>query len=275
MISNNFDTILELGAGTGLLTKRIAKNIKFSNYYANDLIEKSKHYIQKVIPDAMFFAGNALKIKSPRKADLIVSNAMFQWFKDINSVFDKNILNKGGFLAFSTFSPTNFKEIKELTGLSLKYKSIDEIKSAFRKLAKKYHPDANPDNKKEAEAKFKEVNEAYEVLSDSQKRIMYDQFGFNGPQGFNGGQGGGYYSYGSGFEGFGGFSDFGDFGDLGDIFSSFFGGGFGGSRRRNRPQKGEDVLYIIFFFINGCSLFRLFILIILLLYMLLSFFFIS
>ena len=67
------------------------------------------------------------------------------------------------------------------------------IKSAFRKLAKKYHPDANPDNKAEAEAKFKEVNEAYENLSDPQKRKMYDQFGFDGPQasGFGGGPFGG------------------------------------------------------------------------------------
>ena len=118
----------------------------------------------------------------------------------------------------------------------------DELKKAFRKKAKQWHPDANPNNKKEAEAKFKEVNEAYEVLSNPQKRQMYDQFGTADPQqaGFGGGPfggGNGYYSYST--------SDFGDFGDLGDIFSSFFGGGFGGqrssSRRNNGPRKGEDL----------------------------------
>lgn len=133
------------------------------------------------------------------------------------------------------------RDYYEVLGVN-KNATDEELKKAYRKMAKKYHPDANLDNKQEAEKKFKEVNEAYENLSDPQKRRMYDQFGFNGPQsGFGGGQGG-YYSYtGSGFDGF-------DMGDLGDIFSSFFGGGFGGSRGRtqnNGPKKGRDLRYDI------------------------------
>ena len=108
-----------------------------------------------------------------------------------------------------------------------------EIKKAYRKLAKENHPDLHPGDK-EAEARFKEINEAYEVLSDSDKRSRYDQFGFAGVDPSYGAGAGGY---GGGFEG--GF----DFGDLGDIFGSFFGGGFGGGRRTNpnAPQRGESI----------------------------------
>ena len=108
--------------------------------------------------------------------------------------------------------------------------SAEEIKKAYRKQALKYHPDRNPDNK-EAEEKFKEASEAYEVLSDDEKRSRYDQFGHAGVDpNFGGGQGG-----------YGGFGGFGDFGDLGDIFGSFFGGGASRSARRNAPRQGENI----------------------------------
>ena len=125
------------------------------------------------------------------------------------------------------------RDYYEVLGVS-KTATAEELKKAYRQLAKKYHPDANPNNKKEAEAKFKEVNEAYETLSDPQKRQMYDQFGFNGPQaGFGGGNG--YYSYTGGFDGF-------DI-DLDDIVSSIFGGGRSNRRTQNGPTKGADLRY--------------------------------
>lgn len=104
------------------------------------------------------------------------------------------------------------------------------IKKAYRKLAKKYHPDLNPGDK-EAERNFKEVSEAYEVLSDKQKRDVYDKFGHDGLNG----------QAGSGFGGFEGFSGQG-FGNFEDIFGDIFGDMFGGGRRRRRgPQKGDDI----------------------------------
>ena len=105
-----------------------------------------------------------------------------------------------------------------------------EIKKAYRSLAKKYHPDVNPGDA-EAEVKFKEINEAYAILSDPEKKARYDQYGHEGidPS-----------------AGFGGYGDFGGFGgfDFSDIFSSFFGGGGGGGgSRRNAPTRGEDLQY--------------------------------
>lgn len=121
------------------------------------------------------------------------------------------------------------RDYYEILGVS-KTADEKELKQAFRKVAKQFHPDLNPDNK-EAEAKFKEANEAYEVLSDSEKRARYDQLGhaaFDQSQGFGGGG-----------------AQYGDFNDIfGDIFGDFFGGsggGFGGRPQRTGPKAGSDL----------------------------------
>ena len=122
------------------------------------------------------------------------------------------------------------RDYYEVLGIS-KSATQDEIKKAYRKCAKQYHPDLNPGDKT-AEAKFKEANEAYEVLSDETKKARYDQYGHAGVD----------PNFGAGSGGFGGFGGFGDAFDLGDLFGSFF-GGFGSSRQQNpnAPRKGSTV----------------------------------
>ena len=125
----------------------------------------------------------------------------------------------------------NKRDYYEVLGVE-KNAAEAEIKKAYRKLAAKYHPDVN--HEADAEEKFKEINEAYEVLSDADKKARYDQFGFAGVDpNFNAAAGG------NPFGGFGGFSGF---GDLGDIFGDFFGGGATRTRSANAPRKGENIV---------------------------------
>lgn len=127
----------------------------------------------------------------------------------------------------------NKRDYYEVLGISKDATEAD-IKKAYRKMAAKYHPDVNHES--DAEERFKEINEANEILSDPDKRSKYDQFGFAGVDpNFNPNMGG----FGGGFGG-GGFSGFGGFGDLGDIFGNIFGGGRS-QRNPNAPARGEDV----------------------------------
>lgn len=130
------------------------------------------------------------------------------------------------------------KDYYDLLGVS-KGATADELKKAYRNMAKKHHPDTNPNNK-EAEERFKEINEAYEVLSDPQKKAAYDQYGHAGVGA--GAPGGG--GYGGGFrpQDFNGAADFEDV--FGDVFSNFFGGSAsGGGRARSQAQEGDDLRY--------------------------------
>jgi molecular chaperone DnaJ len=142
------------------------------------------------------------------------------------------------------------RDYYEVLGLQ-KGASEAEIKKAFKSMARKYHPDLHP-NDKECEEKFKEVNEAYGVLSDPEKKQRYDQFGFAGVDPSYGG------GAGAGAGGFGGFSE--GFGDVGDIFESIFGGSVfgGGTTRRssnpNAPRRGGDVnIRLVIDFMDACS----------------------
>ena len=128
----------------------------------------------------------------------------------------------------------NKRDYYEVLGIQ-KNATDEDIKRAYRRKAKECHPDLHPDDK-EAEARFKELNEANEVLSDPDKRARYDQFGFDGPN--MGGMGGNPF----GGMDFGGM-DFGGMGGMGDILDQIFGGGMGGSARRNAPRQGNDLRY--------------------------------
>lgn len=126
------------------------------------------------------------------------------------------------------------RDYYEVLGVS-RNATDEEIKKAFRSLARKYHPDANKNDPQAAE-RFKEISEAYQVLSNPEKRQMYDQFGHAAEQMAGQGAGGG------GPFDFGGFGQ-GDFGAFGDLFEMFFGEGFGGGRRRRGPERGRDLEY--------------------------------
>lgn len=159
-----YENVLELGAGTGLLTKKLAKELKFEHYYGNDLVEKSKNYVKKYIPQSDFICGNALKIKLPQKMDLVISNAMFQWFGDLEKGIDviSGYLANDGILAFSTFTPENFRQVREITGLALNYKTKEEIETILNKLGFEILFCKNYDR----EMKF---NNALEILAHMKK----------------------------------------------------------------------------------------------------------
>ncbi len=131
----DYSSILELGCGSGVLTRKLIQKVRFDKYYANDIVEKSKVYIDKILQDYVFLGGNALRLQVNGKFNLIISNALFQWFDNLEKSLDyfKTFLNKDGIIAFTTFSPDNYKEINVLTGLTLEYKSIDEIREILDK----------------------------------------------------------------------------------------------------------------------------------------------
>lgn len=133
MISSPHSNILELGCGSGILTRKLTEKFTFNTYTAIDIVEECKEYIYKISPEIVFYQSDIEEFEFKKKYDLIISNAAFQWIEDLESFIQKlqNALAPGGSLVFSTFGKQNFKEILQLTGTGLNYYSLEELDKMF------------------------------------------------------------------------------------------------------------------------------------------------
>lgn len=119
----DFEAILEIGCGTGFLTKECLETFSFTSYLANDIVFECKDYVLKLNNNIEFIAGDITNLVLKNKFDLIISNAVFQWFKEPESVIEKllNFLTPNGLLLYSTFGDRNFYELKEILGIGIDY----------------------------------------------------------------------------------------------------------------------------------------------------------
>ena len=131
--SDDFNQILEIGCGSGFLTKNIYNNLKYKNFYTNDIVENSKDYIKNYTTN--FICGNAETIDFPENNNLIISSSVFQWLENFDYFIYKihNSLNKDGLLAFSMFIDGNYSQIKQYLNITLNYKTTEEIKNILNK----------------------------------------------------------------------------------------------------------------------------------------------
>jgi len=131
----DYSNVLELGCGTGVLTSLILEKLNYKRLACNDIIKKSSQYLNDLGVECEFIDGNSSRIKPSFSSNLIVSNAMFQWYSSLEEPLEhfSRLLDKDGVLAFSTFSKNNFKEIKTALGISLNYLSVDDICNALEK----------------------------------------------------------------------------------------------------------------------------------------------
>ncbi len=128
---NNFSDIYEIGCGTGILTRQIIDKLNFNNLYTNDIVESAEEFVKNLSDKITFIAGDAETVFPDKEFDLIISNAVFQWFSDLPAFLAKigSNLKPNGILAFTTFGADNLSEINSITNCSLKYPSLSEIKT--------------------------------------------------------------------------------------------------------------------------------------------------
>jgi len=138
---NEYDSILEIGCGTGLLTQSAVNKFSFKEYTANDIVPECEAYIKEISPEIQFISDDAENFISndKNKYDLIISNAVFQWIENIETFIPELIdkLNQGGCLLFSTFGVENFREIYHVLGKTLPYKSVKEYEKLFKNIPHK------------------------------------------------------------------------------------------------------------------------------------------
>ncbi len=129
---SDFRDIYEIGCGTGILTKQIVEKLRFDNLYANDIVESSREFVKILSDKIIFTAGDAETMLPDKQFDLIISNAVFQWFSDLPAFLAKICpnLKPNGILAFTTFGAENLREISAVTNCGLKYPSLVDIETA-------------------------------------------------------------------------------------------------------------------------------------------------
>lgn len=127
--NKNFDKVLEIGCGSGNLTKKIVKSINYQEFFINDIVEESLNNLEKLAKDIEKLPGDCENIEMPKNIDLVISNATFQWIEDFEKLSEKigSAMNNQGIFAFSSFECGNLYQIKELTGKSLKYYRKTEL----------------------------------------------------------------------------------------------------------------------------------------------------
>ncbi len=131
--NKNFKTIYEIGAGEGLLTESIDKNLSYDTFYANDIVESAGDLIKNINNNIIFQPGDIEELTLPQGLDLVASNAALQWVEDLENLFKKikENLNPDGMFIFSSFGGQNLIELKNITGTGLNYRELNELKNIF------------------------------------------------------------------------------------------------------------------------------------------------